>query len=252
MPKVKIYVDMLSQPSRAVLLFCRLNKIDIEVNMIHLDHGDHYQQENLLMNPLAQVPWMDDDGFILAESHSIMRYLAATKKGVPDHWYPSNQQRRARVNSALDWELSTLRRGCTELVLSKVLGPIYGISVPDKTEKYSREILKKSLGLLEDYWLNGPGRFIAGECAPTIADLSLVCELKQLDLMDVEERSEIVDKYKRVQKWMAEVEQELGPHFEDVHKVHYVVAARAQAGREEMPESERHARQSILECLTPA
>uniref|UniRef100_A0A0E9P7F4 GST N-terminal domain-containing protein n=1 Tax=Anguilla anguilla TaxID=7936 RepID=A0A0E9P7F4_ANGAN len=40
---------------------------------------------------------MRDEEFILAESIAILKYLAE-KFRTPDHWYPADLQKRARVN----------------------------------------------------------------------------------------------------------------------------------------------------------
>ena len=50
--------------------------------------------EFLKLNPFAVVPVIDDDGFILRESHAISRYLAA-KHGRTD-LYPTDPKTRAR------------------------------------------------------------------------------------------------------------------------------------------------------------
>jgi glutathione S-transferase len=53
------------------------------------------------MNPMSLVPTIDDDGFILWESHSIVRYLAA-KHGKGVLW-PLDERTRARANQWMDW-----------------------------------------------------------------------------------------------------------------------------------------------------
>ena len=56
------------------------------------------------MNPNGLVPTMDDDGFILWESHSIVRYLAARHgKGV---LWPLELRTRAIANQWMDWAFS--------------------------------------------------------------------------------------------------------------------------------------------------
>lgn len=42
---MKLYVDMLSQPSRAVCLFCDLNDITYEKVVLRLAKGDHKTPE---------------------------------------------------------------------------------------------------------------------------------------------------------------------------------------------------------------
>ena len=56
------------------------------------------------MNPNGLVPTLDEDGFILWESHSIVRYLAA-KHGKGVLW-PMEERTRATANQWMDWAFS--------------------------------------------------------------------------------------------------------------------------------------------------
>lgn len=62
----------------------------------------------LAMNPNAMVPVIDDDGFVLWESNSILRYLAAQHGG--SALYPAAPRERARIDQWLDWQASDLNR----------------------------------------------------------------------------------------------------------------------------------------------
>lgn len=62
----------------------------------------------LAMNPNAMVPVIDDDGFVLWESNSILRYLAAQHGG--SVLYPAAPRERARIDQWLDWQASDLNR----------------------------------------------------------------------------------------------------------------------------------------------
>ena len=66
-----------------------------------LNFGVVKTPEYLKMNPNGLVPTLDDDGFILWESHSIVRYLAARHgKGV---LWPMDERERAIANQWMDW-----------------------------------------------------------------------------------------------------------------------------------------------------
>jgi glutathione S-transferase len=56
------------------------------------------------MNPNGLVPTLDEDGFILWESHSIIRYLSA-KYGKGVLW-PMDERTRAVANQWMDWAFS--------------------------------------------------------------------------------------------------------------------------------------------------
>jgi glutathione S-transferase len=62
----------------------------------------------LAMNPNAMVPVIDDEGFVLWESNSILRYLAAQHGG--SALYPQEPRLRARIDQWLDWQASDLNR----------------------------------------------------------------------------------------------------------------------------------------------
>jgi glutathione S-transferase len=57
------------------------------------------------VNPLSGIPALDDGGYVLAESNTILRYLA-TRAGA-DWIYPTDAAERARVNEFLDrWSIT--------------------------------------------------------------------------------------------------------------------------------------------------
>jgi glutathione S-transferase len=56
----------------------------------------------LAVNPLALIPAIDDDGFILSESNTIIRYLAA-KHGRTD-LLPTDLKAHAEIERWMDWQ----------------------------------------------------------------------------------------------------------------------------------------------------
>lgn len=61
------------------------------------------------INPVGVVPVIDDEGFRLRESNTIVRYLAE-KHGRAD-LYPKDLQQRATVESWMDWASTELAEG---------------------------------------------------------------------------------------------------------------------------------------------
>ncbi|WP_267551527.1 glutathione S-transferase family protein [Rhizobium rhizogenes] len=60
--------------------------------------------EFLRLNPAGMVPVIDDDGFILWESNTILRYLAASR-GRTD-LLPDDLKQRASIEKWMDWQVS--------------------------------------------------------------------------------------------------------------------------------------------------
>jgi len=61
----------------------------------------------LAVNPVGGIPTLEDDGLVLAESHAILRYLAAREGR--DDLYPAEPRERARVDELLDRWAATFR-----------------------------------------------------------------------------------------------------------------------------------------------
>ena len=75
-----------------------------------IDAGRHFGVVNTpefrQLNPNGLVPTIDDDGFVLWESNTILRYLAA--KHAPGTLWPLDVAERALADRWMDWANSTL------------------------------------------------------------------------------------------------------------------------------------------------
>ena len=74
--------------------------------------------EFLALNPNAMVPVIQDDDFILWESNSIIRYLAARYNA--SSLYPHEARARARVDQWIDWQASDLNKSWSYAFMSLV------------------------------------------------------------------------------------------------------------------------------------
>ena len=72
--------------------------------------GKNREPAYLAMNPNGLVPTLEEeDGFLLWESNSIVRYLAAKHRA--GRLEPADLHARARASDWMDWQLSVLRTG---------------------------------------------------------------------------------------------------------------------------------------------
>ena len=67
-----------------------------------MEFGVNKTDEYKSKNPIGLVPTINDDGFILWESHTILRYLTS-KFDQSKSLYPEDVQLNARINQWLDW-----------------------------------------------------------------------------------------------------------------------------------------------------
>ncbi|XP_016501229.1 glutathione S-transferase T1 [Nicotiana tabacum] len=214
---LKLYVDRLSQPSRAILIFCKLNGIEFEEVPIELSKGQHRSPEFAEINPMKQVPAIVHGSFKLFESHAILRYLASAFPEVADHWYPSDLQKRAKIESVLDWHHSNLRRGSVGYVLNSTLAPALGLPLNPQAAAEGEKVLSASLAKIDTYWLQKDGSYLLGNSQLSIADLNLVCEIMQLEFVDEKDRDRILSPHKNVLKWIDDVKSATAPHFDEIH-----------------------------------
>lgn len=62
------------------------------------------------------------------------------------------------------------------------LAPFLGLTTSHEAVKQAEKLVMQSLGVIESVWLKGDAKFLLGSPQPSIADLSLVCEIMQLEV----------------------------------------------------------------------
>ncbi|RMT77816.1 Glutathione S-transferase protein [Pseudomonas viridiflava] len=93
---------------RKVLWTCA----ELEVPFEQQDWGSGFRETNTsefkALNPNSMVPVIEDDGFVLWESNTIIRYLANRSGAL--HLYPAEAIARARVDQWIDWQATDLNK----------------------------------------------------------------------------------------------------------------------------------------------
>jgi len=118
--EIELYIDMVSQPSRALYWLFLLNNLPHTIKLVKLMEMQHKTEEFKKINPLQTVPAINDNGFCLNESATIVRYLKATKD-MDENWYPEKLRDRIIVDRYLDWHSLNTRIGCAGYFREKFL-----------------------------------------------------------------------------------------------------------------------------------
>jgi glutathione S-transferase len=88
--------------------------------------GGNKEPAYLALNPNGLVPTIEDEGLVLWESNSIMRYLAArygsAAKG-SDRLLPADPGKRAEMECWMDWQLSVLTQPMVALFVGLIRTP---------------------------------------------------------------------------------------------------------------------------------
>jgi len=87
--------------------------LDVERKDIGGQFGGNDTADYLAKNPNGRIPTLIDNGFILWESNSIVRYLCQTYGR--DSWQPADPKVAALANQWMDWYLTTLHAPMTTL-----------------------------------------------------------------------------------------------------------------------------------------
>ncbi|XP_062895268.1 glutathione S-transferase theta-2 isoform X2 [Mobula hypostoma] len=218
---LRVYYDLLSQPSRAVLMFLKVTGIPHVERPVALRRGEHKSEEFTKLNPMQKVPVIVDNGFILTESVAILKYLA-TKYNVPQFWYPQDVFQRAKVDEYMAWQHANVRFHAAKVFILEVLIPkASGQAVDqDKLNKAVSE-LSTTLDLLESMFLKNQ-RFLCGEQI-TLGDILAICELMQ----PLGANRDILQDRPKLVAWHDRVRSFIGKPFDEVHSYLYQLRNKA-------------------------
>lgn len=104
---LKILGRATSSNVQKVVWLCNEIGLPFERTDIGGPFGGNDRPEYLSLNPNGVVPTVDDDGFVLWESNTIVRYLAEKHAAGTPFW-PDDLQARASAGRWMDWSTSTL------------------------------------------------------------------------------------------------------------------------------------------------
>jgi glutathione S-transferase len=130
--------------------------------------GGNREAEYLAMNPNGLVPTLEDGGFVLWESNTIVRYLAA-KHGAGT-LCPAAPAARADIERWMDWQLTTVSKDMAVVFWGLVRTP------PEKRDPAAIEASRQALctiwAMLDRHLA---GRAFVGGDAFTMGDIPVGC-----------------------------------------------------------------------------
>lgn len=176
MMKPVLYSTVASPPCRAVLVAAHALGVNLEIKMVNLMNRDNFTEEFLKMNPKHTIPVLDDNGFILTDSHVIISYLA-DNYGKDDSLYPRDVQIRALVNQYLYFDMDYLFKALKNAFKPLLYNETESIS-EEKMQMFrdAHELLDKQLQGKK--WLVGNSYTLADiSCASTVSSSSVVLNL---------------------------------------------------------------------------
>lgn len=164
---MKLYHFPLSGHAHRAVLFASLIDIPHELIEVDLAAGAHKRPDFLALNPFGQVPVLDDDGVVIADSIAILVYLA--KKAGRSDWLPDDARGAAAVQRWLSVAAGEVAYGPAAARLITVFNAKFHA---DEVIARAHAILSKmEQHLAGREWLVGDG--------PTIADVAIYSYVAQ-------------------------------------------------------------------------
>lgn len=184
-----LYRHPLSGHSHRVQLFLSLLGLPVELVDVNLAGREHKSAEFLEKNAFGQVPVLDDDGVVLADSNAILVYLAG--RYAPGVWLPTDPVGAAKVQRWLSVAAGPLAFGPAVARLVNVF----------KAPLNAADAIARANALLAvmERVLGGQA-FLAGS-TPTIADIAMYTYTAHAPEGDVD-----LTPYPQVRGWLARVE----------------------------------------------
>ena len=189
MQAIKLYNFPRSGHAHRVELMLSLMQLPTELVFVDLAQGAHKQPDFLAINPLGQVPAIDDQGVVLADSNAILVYLA--HKYGNGRWLPADPVGAAHVQRWLSIAAGPIAFGPARARLITVFGAPYNA---EDVIAYAHTWLK---------WIDqelAGSAFLVGD-EPTIADVAAYSYIAHAPEGNVS-----LDDYPNIRAWLSRVE----------------------------------------------
>ncbi len=194
---IKLYGFKPSFPVNRVRL-C-LNAMGVEYEHIPVNPlaGETQTEEYLKMSPSGKVPALDDDGFTVFESNTIMRYLCRKYKS---DFYPDDIAAQAKVDEWLDFIAIHLSNGILKALFNKVVAGMIDVPVDEQSLADGYSFIERFLGVIDQQL--GSSTYLAGDSL-SIADFCLLATIDPAEVLEVD-----MNNYPNVKAWRDKLMQE--------------------------------------------
>jgi glutathione S-transferase len=137
--------------TRTVLVTLKEKNVPYEFHNVELTKGEHKAPDYVKNQPFGQVPYINDDGFILYESRAIARYIATKYKDQGTPLIPTDLKKYAKFEQGAALETSAFNPYTTKIVAERLLKKIFNAGEPDESVVSANVAsLEKSLDIYED------------------------------------------------------------------------------------------------------
>lgn len=189
---IVLYRYALSGHCHRVELFLRLLELPLSLVDVDLRQGEQRAEAFVKLNRFCQVPVIDDNGSVVADSNAILTYLAL--RYAPEHWLPREPLAAARVQQWLSIAAGPLASSAASARVVNLFGLQRDTSAAVKD---AHTLFKRTDATLADH----AAPWLAGAALPSIADLALYAYTAHAP-----EGGISLDDYPALRAWLARIE----------------------------------------------
>lgn len=122
---IKLHGIPQSTCTQRVLTVLKEKNVPYEIVPVDFSKAEHKSEEYLKKQPFGQVPYIEDNGFVLFESRAIARYIAAKYRdqGTPLLPDPADLKATALFEQAASIETSNFDPSASGIAIEKVFKP---------------------------------------------------------------------------------------------------------------------------------
>jgi glutathione S-transferase len=187
---MKLHDLELSGNCYKVRLLLALLEIECELVPVNLMSGEHKSPSFLQLNPLGQVPVLEDEELILRDSQAILVYL--TKKYDSEAWLPNTPREIAQIAQWLSTAANEIAHGPAAARVRKKFGFVGDLEMAQQKTEAILGIIEQHLS--DRHWLVLE--------RPTIADLACFPYIALAP-----EGGVLLEPYPLIRKWSDRIKQ---------------------------------------------
>jgi len=188
---ITLYDFPLSGNAYRVRLFLSILGLDYQNEQINLGTGQHKEEGYMKLNPLGQVPTLEDDGEVIRDSCAILIYLS-DKYDSSGTWNGKTAIEKAHIQEWLSIAIREMILGPAFARAVKVFGRPFDI---EEAQTMSHRLFTDVMEphLQQNQWL--------AASRPTIADIANYVYVAVCDEGDIS-----LDAYPNITRWLRDVE----------------------------------------------
>lgn len=186
---IRLHGMSISGHSHRVRLFCALLGLPVEWIEVDVFKGEHRLPAMLALNPMGQVPVIEDGDTVVADSNAILVYLAR-RYGEPGRWLPEDALGAAQVQRWFSLAAGELADGPASARVTCLVGRE---PTPAQLKTAQRLFRVMELALQAQPFLAGP--------AMTLADIAMYTYTAHAP-----EGGVSLEPYPALRAWLARIE----------------------------------------------